>query len=285
VRDGTGAAVAGATVHLSATGAGNSLTQPGGPTGADGVATGTLSSTVPGTKRVTATVNGNIQIDQRPEVAVTVAPATTIALLEGDGQTADQGQPVPTRPAVKVTNDLGQGIAGVGVTFVVTGGNGSVTGAAQTTNSAGVATVGSWVLGDAGTNTLEARAPGLNGNPVVFTATANPTGGGDAADHLVFLVQPASPQRQDENINPAVQVALVDHAGNVVPVSGVRIELSLNGRDRDLRGHERVDTSDGIAVFDDIRVRRSGSGYVLTASAPERPELGEVASSSFDVEN
>jgi hypothetical protein len=179
---------------------------------------------------------------------------------------------------VRVTNDAGQGVAGYGVTFVVTGGNGSVTGASQTTNSNGVATVGSWVLGDAGTNTLEARANGLSGSPAVFTATANPIG-----SRLVFRVQPASPQVEGRNITPAILVAIVDGGGNVVPLSDVRIQLSLTPQNLQLGGHDSRNTANGIAVFDDIKVKRAGTGYVLTATAPSRPDLGQVASDPFDV--
>src|SRR5207253_6201203 len=52
-------------------------------------------------------------------------------------------------------------------------GNGTITGANQTTNTSGIATVGSWTLGStAGTNTLTATATGsgITGNPVTFTA-------------------------------------------------------------------------------------------------------------------
>ena len=97
---------------------------------------------------MSATVNTTVQITQTAEVVVTVAPATTLEIVAGDGQTADAGTAVAVAPSVKVTNDPGQGVAGFGVTFVVTGGNGSVTGGSQTTNSNGIATVGSWVLGD-----------------------------------------------------------------------------------------------------------------------------------------
>jgi len=211
---------------------------------------------------------------------VTVAPATTITLLDGDGQTADQGDPVPTRPSVKVTNGLGEGIAGVGVTFVVTGGNGSVSGAAQTTNSAGEATVGSWVLGDAGTNTLEARAPGLNGNPVVFTATANPT---SAGGHLVFLTQPGSSQVEDQVMTPAVQVAIEDDGGNVLDISGVTIALELRPHGDRLDGDRTRETSGGIAGFDDLSVSHDGD-YTLRASVPGNRDLGEVESEGFTVE-
>ncbi|GAC1487600.1 MAG: hypothetical protein NVS1B5_10740 [Gemmatimonadaceae bacterium] len=55
------------------------------------------------------------------------------------------------------------------MTFVVTGGGGSVTGATLTTGPLGTATVGNWTLGSAaGPNTLEARSGNLP--PVMFTA-------------------------------------------------------------------------------------------------------------------
>ena len=43
-------------------GPGNVLTQPSAPTGPDGVATGTLQSIVPGSKVVSAVVNGAVAI-------------------------------------------------------------------------------------------------------------------------------------------------------------------------------------------------------------------------------
>jgi Bacterial Ig-like domain (group 1) len=278
VRDGNLAPVSGATVQLSAPGSGNSLTQPSGTTGADGVTIGSFSSSVPGTKVVSATVNGTVHVVQTAVVVVTVAQATTLEIVAGDGQMGSPGSPVAVRPSVKVTNDAGQGVAGFGVTFVVTGGNGSVTGASQTTNSSGVATVGSWVLGDPGTNTLEARATGLNGSPAVFTATAVPTGG-----RLIFRVQPAAQQTRDRGFTPPVEVAIVDGAGSVVSLSGVSIRLSLAPQNGQLRGHENRDTDNGVAVFDDLSVHKDGSGYVLTASAPSRGDLGEATSDPFDV--
>jgi len=284
VRDANLAPVSGASVQLSATGSGNTLTQPIGLTGADGVAAGSLGSSVPGTKVVSATVNGTVHVAQTATVVVTVAHATTLQIVAGDGQTAAPGSPVTVLPSVKVTNDAGQAVAGFGVTFVVTGGNGSITGASQTTNSIGVATVGSWVLGDPGTNTLEARAASnldgstLTGSPAVFTATAV-----QAGSRLIFRVQPAAQQRRDRVFTPPVEVAIVDGAGSVVPLSGVSIQLSLTPQNGQLRGHDIRSTNVGIAVFDDISVHRDATGYVLTAAAPSRPDLGQVVSNPFDV--
>ncbi len=74
VRDDAGAPVPGAIVTISVSGTGNTLTQPAAPTGTDGVATGTLRSTVPGTKDITVTVNGSVLLNQTVQVAVVAGP-------------------------------------------------------------------------------------------------------------------------------------------------------------------------------------------------------------------
>lgn len=72
-------------------------------------------------------------------------------------------------PSVVVSDQNNQPLAGVHVIFAVTSGGGSVTGANVTTDSIGVATVGSWRLGvNEGSNTLTATAGNLP--PVIFTA-------------------------------------------------------------------------------------------------------------------
>jgi len=71
VRDDQGNPVPGAVVSLATSGAGNTLTQPSSPTGADGVAQGTVSGTEAGAIVVTATVNGSVQLSQAAQVTVT----------------------------------------------------------------------------------------------------------------------------------------------------------------------------------------------------------------------
>jgi hypothetical protein len=183
VLDGSGAAVPGATVALTATGGGNNLTQPQAPTGADGVATGTLQSAIPGTKIVSAVVNGSLAISETATVTVSAVPQ---------------------------------------------------------------------------------------------------------ADRLRFRVQPSNTQ-EDETISPAVEVAVVDQRGDVVPLSGVEIAIELIGEDgrssRELEGDLTRDTEDGVAVFPDLVVDRDDKNYRLRASAPGRPELGTVESEPFDIED
>src|SRR5207237_4861537 len=79
---------------------------------------------------------------------------------------------VPIPPSVIVKDASGNPVPGVGVTFAVAPGSGSITGATQTTDAGGIATVGSWTLGTtAGANSLTATSAGLAGSPVTFTAT------------------------------------------------------------------------------------------------------------------
>src|SRR5207249_4525411 len=75
-RDALGNPIAGATVVLAATGTGNTLTQPVGPTDGDGVATGTLSATVAEWKTVSATINA---VAVRQAASVVVNPAAVSA--------------------------------------------------------------------------------------------------------------------------------------------------------------------------------------------------------------
>ncbi len=77
-RDTAGAAYAGRSVVLGASGAGNTITQPAAPTGTNGETTGTIASTQVGQKTVTATVDG-VLLNQQATVsfipALTISPA------------------------------------------------------------------------------------------------------------------------------------------------------------------------------------------------------------------
>ena len=89
--------------------------------------------------------------------------------------TGTAGTAASPAPSVLVTDDDGNPLAGVTVTFAITAGAGSVTGATQVTNASGVATIGGWTLG-AGGSTLTATASDASGsifenNPIAFAAT------------------------------------------------------------------------------------------------------------------
>jgi hypothetical protein len=206
------------------------------------------------------------------------APAR-VAMVEGDDQSAQTGAAVPTRPAVQVTDSAGNPVAGVAVTFAVTAGGGSVDGAAQTTDSDGIARVGRWTLGDApGTNTLEARAGTLEGSPVVFTAAATEPAPAPESkvDRLVYRFPPPLQAKQDQPF--AVKVALVDKNGDVVPLDGILIYLGLfpegsaNPRNQLVNGNRFQSTVDGVATFE-LSITEKGK-YRLRALTDDLPELG-----------
>jgi len=102
------------------------------------------------------------------------APPARIGIQAGNNQQAPIGTTLAIAPAAAVSDQSGNPVSNVSVTFAVASGGGSVTGGNTTTNTSGVATVGSWTLGPLpGTNTVTATASGsgIAGNPATFTAT------------------------------------------------------------------------------------------------------------------
>lgn len=171
VKDDAGVPISGATVVLSATGAGNALTQPAAVTNASGVATGTLSSTVAGTKTVSATANGTL-ITQTATIEVTEPPpvsASQSTVTANPASIAANGG--SSTITVTVKDGSGVPISGATVVLSATGDGNTLTQPTAPTNASGVATgtLGSSV---AGTKTVSAIA---NGTAITQTATVEVT--------------------------------------------------------------------------------------------------------------
>lgn len=166
-RDGSGSPITtgGATVAVSISGANTAA--PAVTDNGNGTYTAQYIPKALGTDQVAITLNGT-PLGSSPYSSVVVAK---IKGYSGTNQTAPAGSTLPVAPAIRATDGLGHGIAGLTITFSVLSGGGSVTGAVQTTNSTGVARVGSWTLGPViGTQRLRAT---LNGT--ASTATINAT--------------------------------------------------------------------------------------------------------------
>jgi Big-like domain-containing protein/leishmanolysin len=136
--------------------------------------TGLLTAQSPGNAEVTATAG-----EATASATVSVQSTASLELADGNGQTAAAGAAVPTPPAVRVRDDLGNPVSGVRVRYQVGSASGSVTGESQTTGADGIARVGSWRLGSSGVNTLTATVEDaqLDGEPAEFFATtADPSG-------------------------------------------------------------------------------------------------------------
>jgi hypothetical protein len=163
--------MAGATVNLLIVSGGGTVSAATVTTDASGIATAawTLGTTV-GANALNMWAGTLTAITFT--ATATAGAAASLTKVAGDNQAGTQGLPVPVAPSVLVKDANGNVKADVVVTFAVASGGGLVTGAAATSNAAGTATVGSWVLGAIGTNTLTASAPGLAA--VTFTASASP---------------------------------------------------------------------------------------------------------------
>ena len=110
---------------------------------------------------------------------------TSTAPFQGDAQKAEVNSPVSVAPGILVTDAKGAAVAGVEVSFSLTQGKGSISPNKARTNSQGVASIKSWVLGPTpGINELKAEVPGLA--PVFFRAQGLPDARGS------FLVQAGS---------------------------------------------------------------------------------------------
>lgn len=189
----------------------------------------------------------------------------TLAKVAGDSQTAAPGASVATDPMVMVLDQHNVPVAGVVVSFSVTGGGGGITGAtADTTGADGLAVVGGWTLGAApvASNTLSASAVGAA--PVTFTAqtTAGPT------DSLYTLVKVAGDSQTAVpgatlTIDPVVMVR--DQHGD--PVAGVVVSFAVGLGGGIIPGADVATTgADGLAVVGGWTLG-GGSGATNTLTA------------------
>ncbi len=172
LQDRLGSAVAGVAVTFSPAIGGGSLNSAIVATGGDGTAsTSWTLGTVAGIHVLQAVVAG-VKDTLFFTATATAGPAAVLIAFAGNNQTAGAGTAVPIAPAVRVSDAYGNPVAGVVVTFTVSAGGGSAGGTTATSNAAGIAAVGSWVLGNlTGTNTLTASSPGLPS--AIFNATSS----------------------------------------------------------------------------------------------------------------
>jgi uncharacterized protein YjdB len=175
VNDYTGNPVSGATVTLSATGSGNTITQPAGPTDANGVATGSLTATAAGSKTVMAVADG-VTLGQQPIVTVSAGqadPGASSVSANPDSITAGSA---PSTITVTVRDGFGNPVSGSIVSLTATGSDNSLIQPAGPTNTSGVATgtLGSTV---AETKNVSATADGVAiAQGTTVTVTPAPAG-------------------------------------------------------------------------------------------------------------
>jgi adhesin/invasin len=260
VKDANGNVVPGVAVTFAVASGGGSVTGGSATTSAAGVATAgswTLG-TVAGVNSLTATVAGLLPLSFTA-TGVPGSPASMV-VSAGAGQSAVVGTAVAIRPAVVVRDANGNAVSGVAVAFSVTAGGGSVSGAAQTTDAAGLARVGGWTLGTVvGTNTLEAAVAGLS--PAAFSATAL------VGAPAVMAVSAGN--NQSATVGTAVAIApsvrVADQYDN--PVGGVSVSFVVTGGGGSVTGGSAVTNSSGVAAVGSWTLGTAVGANTLTAAA------------------
>lgn len=199
-----------------------------------------------------------------PAVATSLVPSTSVNVA------GVAGAPVSPPPSVVVKNQKGSPMAGIPVTFTVTSGGGTVTGASVTTGADGIATVGSWTFGTvAGQNILTASSPTLSS--VTFTGIGSP---GPAAaisklssDNQSTIVGTAVPNA------PSVQVK--DAYGNAV--GNVAVTFTPSQGAGSVTGAARTTGADGVATAGSWILGTSVGTNILTVTAGTAPPVNFFA--------
>jgi plastocyanin len=136
----------------------------------------------------------------------TAAPdaATTFSKAGGDGQSANIGAQLGAPVQAKASDQFGNGVPGVDVTWRATGGTPSATTVA--TDGSGVSAVNVTLGGTAGPVTITATA-NLTGSPLTFNAIAQPSSIPTSAAVRVGNILFAS--NRNGTMNPAVDTVAV----------------------------------------------------------------------------
>lgn len=146
-----------------------------------------------------------------PETAPPPAVYSIEIAAGGTPATVKVATAVPVLPSVRVLDAAGNPVAGVGVLFAPTQGGGTVTGAERISDANGVATVGSWVMGEqAGEYRLTAVTTRSVGATAEFAATALP---GDSAAVTLSLSEAVVATSAE---TAAIRAVAVDEFGNVL---------------------------------------------------------------------
>lgn len=253
VVDAFGNPIVGVEVVFDVTSGGGTAVSRRPLTNANGVAEvgGWTLGETPGTNTLRATVAGN-GITNNPIVftaTATAGVATSVTILGGNNQSALAGSVVPVSPSVQVRDNRGNPVSGTTVTFLINSGGGTVAPATVTTNASGIATVGTWTLGNTvGAQSLIARVAGVP--DVVFNATA--TAGAPAAVTAVSLTALGNVV-VNQFATPTPSVKVVDAGGN--PVSGATVTFVLDAAAGSaITGATQVTGADGIATLGAWRV-------------------------------
>ena len=170
-QDSYGNGVPGVVVTYSDSGAGGTFSNNPVTTDSKGLATVSYTtSTTAGTLKgkIVATAPGLTFMTF--SVTVTPGPAANITAASGDGQSAPPSTSLAQQLVVKVTDQYGNAVSGIAVTFSDAGAGGSFSANPVSTSLSGVASVTYTTAPNTGGGTIQATATGVSA-PADFTFT------------------------------------------------------------------------------------------------------------------
>jgi hypothetical protein len=262
VTDANGNPVEGFNVNFSP-GSGNGAVSGGSAvTNASGIAApeSWVLGSIPGAQTLVATA-GSLTGSPITFSATAVAPIPAkVVRISSDVQSGTVGKPVKDVPAVRVLDAANVPVPGYTVTFEVTGGGGSVTGATGVTNEGGYVSVGSWVLGPTpATNTLTATAGTLQGSPVVFTAN------GVQPPPVAIAIFAGQDQSALANTQVPIRPAVVVKDASGAGVPGITVVFSIRSGSGSISGAGTVTDANGVATLGSWTVGIGGNSLFATA--------------------
>ncbi len=199
--------------------------------------------------------------------------ATAIEMLDGDQQTGPVGTPLLNPLVVLVTDDAGNPVENVSVSWSAQGG-GSVSAAASTTGSNGRASIQRVLGPDPGEQTTTASVSGLEGSPVTFTSTATE----EQASGLAITRNPPTSALTGEVFAPEAQPVVVLRDGGGNPVADATVTASIASGGGTLEGTATAMTgTDGVATFGDLGISGTGEQTIEFTSGTATVTASPVA--------
>jgi hypothetical protein len=245
---------------------GGSVTPAGLLTDQDGrVAFRWVLATVAGAQTLEVGAGDGGQISPKAVfvAAALAGPVSTMSRQQGDHQSGQTGTVLPESLIVRLADDFGNPVSGVGVTW--TAADGSVSPGAVLSDDGGLARA-EWTLGiTVGGQTATAHLDPIPGTEVDFSATATP----GPPSILAIAVQPPDLATVGTPFtrHPVIQVE--DANGTPVAVPGIVVTAALSSTTGTLGGTvTRTTDAAGLATFDDLFLLGPAGSYTLFFAAP-----------------
>ena len=243
VLDQFGNTVPGTPVLFTVSAGGGSVTGANPSTDAGGLAT--LGSWTLGPAAIvnSLTITSGTAPSAGVNATATAGAAAQIIVKTGDNQSATVNNTVPISPSVQILDATNNIVANAPVSFAVASGGGSITGATTTSNSSGIATVGTWTLGKtAGANTLTVTSG------AAAPATVSATGTPDIAATITITAGNNQTAEPGSVVAIAPAVALTDKFANPV-VAGTPVTFTVASGGGSVTGGNAVTDATGAATL------------------------------------